>query len=69
MFSQMLPWFLVAGLIGTVIGIGIGIAIASSTLKEHYKHMLNYTQSGQWAGADADPIDYRTATYPRSRLR
>ncbi|GCF08087.1 hypothetical protein [Dictyobacter arantiisoli] len=38
MFPLMLPWLIIACLVGVVLGLVIGIYIASSLVQRHYHH-------------------------------
>jgi hypothetical protein len=37
-FTQILPWLIIAALIGVVLGLVIGIYIASSPVQRYYHH-------------------------------
>lgn len=63
MFSLMLPWLIIACLLGVVLGLIIGIYIASSLVQRHYRHFL--TGQAPTQPLSAQPISgYRRSPAP-----
>ena len=61
MFTQILPWLIIAALIGVVLGLVLGIYIASSLVQRYYHHfqaMQSQVRTQPLSTFDRKPVRY-----------
>ncbi len=60
MTSQLIPWFLVAGLVELIIGMTLGVLIASALVKGHYSYILTHqTQNRSYTLSQPKLVGHR----------